>query len=81
MNIIEAFIQDSINGPGGFKAYARTHPLNNCPDHDIAVASWVIRCLAQIDNPHAGMVIEAIRQERGRRIYASSYHRRKAKVR
>ena len=67
-NVIEAFVQDIINGTGGWKSY-EDREFVYCKDRDVAIASWVIRCLANIENSQSGPVMEAIRAERGKRTY------------
>lgn len=78
-NIIE-FIQDIINGTGGWKSYEE-HEVIYCQDRDVAIASWVIRCLANIENTQAGLVVDAIRAERGKRSYAQRQRQRMQKAR
>lgn len=73
-NVIDVFIQDIIEGPQGWDAYVEREYIYSANLH-MAIAAWVIRSLANIENPQSGLVMEAIRRERQRRIGQTSYKR------
>lgn len=66
MGDIRAWIQQIIDGPGGFHDYERHEmPIETVP-HDEAVAAWVIRCLGNQNCVGSDNVLDAITDHRAK---------------
>ncbi len=64
---IEQYCTDIIEGVGGLHALERYELAVHSEDRDTAVAEWVIRCLANVENPTSRVVLDAIQSERRKR--------------
>lgn len=63
---IAEWVDKIINGSGGLKSFEYHEIVQwNC-DRDVAIARWVIRCLANIGCKNSGKVIDAIIKQRER---------------
>ena len=63
-NPIFRFANDIINGTGGLRDFERHELAAENYDHDVCVALWTIRCLANPRNESSGPVLDAIIQRR-----------------
>lgn len=60
---IEGFLEGIINGGAGFKVWEDREFVVH-QDRDVAIAAWVIRCLANPRNKDTEYVLTAIQEQR-----------------
>jgi len=63
-NSISAWCEKVINGPTGLKSFEYSEMALPVCDRDVAIAAWVIRCLANPDCEGSQVVLDAIAERR-----------------
>lgn len=61
------YVDKIINGPGGWLAYVDREGVSD--EGPVGVATFVLRCLANLDCEGSGEVVEAIAQVRNERAW------------
>lgn len=61
--MIQQWIEDAINGVGGWKSF-ETYEVVASEDRDVAIAEWIIRCLANPQLEGSAEVLAAIIERR-----------------
>jgi hypothetical protein len=64
-NKIGKWCYDMIKGPTGFESYEEHELVVWHLQRELAVAEWIIRCLANKDNKEAADVLQSILKQRG----------------